>query len=129
MQSAKLEIFQTVQNDLSSIGYGANQSPFNNDVLGQSATYILFIICECVYLCRFDKTPEELSRSILMLTVGIAVFISFLSTVQQMATIFTFINETGKIVNDSELKAQCTFDHFICIILIELISISKNMFC
>lgn len=104
----KMKIFQIVQNDLASIGYRANESPLNNDILSYGFKNISFTICGLVYLCRIAETPEEFMDSIFVITVGILVFISFVSTVQKMATIFIFIDETEKFINGSEFDAHLT---------------------
>lgn len=99
-----MKILQSVLKDLASMGYRANQSPFNIDTLVESLKYIMFITCECVYLCRFAGAPKDLAYSVIMATIGIVIFISFISTVLKMGIIFTFINGLEQIINDSELN-------------------------
>lgn len=98
-----MNILQSVQKDLASMGYKADQSRFNNDILAESLKYVLFIACECVYLYRFDGATKDLAFSVIMTTIGIAIFISFISTVLKMEVIFMFINGTEKSINDSVL--------------------------
>lgn len=98
-----MKILQSVQKDLAAMGYRADQKPFNNGKLTEGLKYILFIASECVYLYRFAGTTKDLAFSVIMTTIGIAIFISFISTVLKMEVIFMFINGTENSINDSEL--------------------------
>lgn len=104
-----MKIFQTVQKHLASIGYRANQNPFNLQQLTIIFMGILAIFSQCVYLFFIANTTKEFLDSILMTTIGILVFISNLSTVHKTATIFIFIDSVEKGIHGSMLLS--TFEN------------------
>lgn len=100
---AKMIIFQTVQKYLATIGYAANRSPINSDTISNGLAIVVAITCVTVNLC-IANTPREFMDAIFMTAAGILVFISFISTVQKMKTIFTFISKMQTIINEGEFN-------------------------
>lgn len=97
-----MKIFNTVQKHLASIGYRANQNPFNTQQLSIILMGIFATISQCIYLFFIAKTLKEFMDSILMTAANFLVFISNLSTIHKMATIFIFIDSIEKAINESK---------------------------
>lgn len=108
-----MKTFQTVQKCLALEGYSANGSAFNRLQLWVGFKCTLALFAQCAYLfLRLPKTPKEYMDSIFMTTVGILVFISFVSTVFKTAKIFELINKIEMAINESE------FTHIFRLILL-----------
>lgn len=107
-KATTIKMFQNVQKHLALIGYRANQHPLNNQQLIYGMKIIWTIIPQCAYLLYVDNTQKEFIVSIFMNITAILTFISFLSTVQKMTTMFCLIDKCEKVINKSELT-----EHFI----------------
>lgn len=96
-----MKICQTVQKQLESMGYTEIKRPFHNSIyiIGQ----ILINISVITFLCeQVADTGREIADAMFMTATGISVFISYLSTVQNIERIFIFINEIENLINESE---------------------------
>lgn len=98
-----MEIFQTVRKSFVLIKFSADGHWFDIDLLTNIIRCIFVLALQCIYLLHVAETPEELMHSISYFTVGVLVFMSFLSTVQQMKDIFRLMDRVEKVVNKREL--------------------------
>lgn len=100
-----MKTFETVLKHLKSIGFEENQ----HNKVGISKrqwllSLILFldIVLTFIDLYYVVDTTEDYMNGILVLTIAILIFIAYLSTAFKTATIFIFINQYDKIINESE---------------------------
>lgn len=99
-----MKIFERVQKNLKSIGYLENQDPFNKRQLVIGLMSVLGISSIAVQLFYFADRSEAYMHGILLLTVGILVSVSRVSTVFKTATIFIFIRRFEELITQSELE-------------------------
>lgn len=99
-----MKIFQTVQMHLALMGYGANRPIININTIGEILQRTLAIICQFVYLIRHANSPKDIIDNLFMTAVAILAIISFTSTLLKKTTIFNFIDDVEKIVNESEFN-------------------------
>lgn len=100
---ATMKVFQTVRKSFVLIQFSADGRWFDIDMLTNIVKCISVLALQCIYLFHVANTPEEIMHVISYLTVGILVFMSFLSTVQQMADIFRLMDKVEVVINASEL--------------------------
>lgn len=98
-----MKIFQTVRESFVLIYFSEDRRWFDIQMLANIVECILVLALQCIYLFHVADTPDELMHSIFYFTVGILVFISFMSTVQQIMDIFILMNKVEKVINKSEL--------------------------
>lgn len=100
----KMKIFQNVQKNLSFIGFSANKHPLNNRLIFYGLTNILNTVAHFLYLFYIADTKEKVMKSLYISAASFIIFISFLSTVQKMKTIFSLINKVENLINKSKLN-------------------------
>lgn len=101
MKTKPLKIFLTAKENLASIYLNENQCAFHCQQLLRVVQGVLAIILQCLYLVFDANNTRECMNSILMITVGCGVFIAYLSTIFQTKTIYDFIIEFEKSINES----------------------------
>lgn len=106
MEPKELEIFVTAKKNLASIHFDANKRPFHRQQLFRVALSSLAIVLECLYLVYEANTVREYINSSIFTTIGIAVYIAFLSAIVEMKTIYEFIDLYETIVNKSKFHKQ-----------------------
>lgn len=106
----KMKIFQNVQKNLAFIGYSENQRPFKNRQLIFAFLSAWSIMAQFIYLFCIADTQKEFMEALFMTVASILIYISFLSTVLEMKTIFLLIDVVEKLINKSELFILSTFE-------------------
>lgn len=96
-----MKIFESVKGNLASIKLVANERPFHRKQLSQMTQCALAIILLCLYLVHDASTPREHMKSILMVTIGICLQMTYLSLVFKTTTIYDFIDHYEQTVNES----------------------------
>lgn len=102
MKQPRMKIAQIVQKNLASIGYRADLRPFNKQQLWILLERMLILVSLFVYLFHVATTFRQYMDAIFMTTVGILMYISLVSTIAGMETIFILIDEMEQIINESE---------------------------
>lgn len=98
-----MKIFQIVRKSFATMKYSADGHWCDIGLMTNTIKCVLVLALQCIFLFRVADTPEELMHSISHFSVGILVFISYLSTVQQMADIFRLMDRVEKVINKSKL--------------------------
>lgn len=99
---SKLEIFQTVKQNLASIGFSANQSAFDKEQLLRGFEGFLGLSSLFIYLIHVANTPTEYMESIYMTIAGVGVLVSYLSMNINYTIIIDFIDEVEGVIDGSE---------------------------
>lgn len=99
-----MKIFESAKMSLASMELDANKRPFHRKQLLKVMHSFLAIVLECLYIVYDANTAREYINSIFMTTIGIIVFIAYLSTIFKTTTIYNFIDHYETIVNESELQ-------------------------
>lgn len=123
-----MKVYQTVQKNLSLMGYSPDKRPFNKKQIKIGVEMALCIGLHIMYLVHVASTPREYMEAIFQTSVVILIFISFISTVLKMDIIFIFIDKIEILVNDSKLSS---INQTICLALSCLLynqNFNKNMF-
>ena len=97
-----MKIFQFTQRNFIVGGFIRGQRAFN---LKQSVHILIsftFVVLQFLYLFRVASTPNEYMISIFMTTVGLLVFISFISIVFKYDKLFDFIDDIEQTGNESK---------------------------
>lgn len=110
METNKMEIFLTVKKNLASLAFVPNQRPFYTNQLIHTSYGFLAIILQCLYLFFDAETIKEYMDSIFMTTVGILVYVGYLSMVFKMVTIFIFIDDMEQVVNRRKFNDALKFN-------------------
>lgn len=76
-----MKTFQTIQTNFSAIGFKANDTELNISNIRVTIISILAISSQLAYVFYNVNTVAEYMRSFLMTTIGIGIFISFLTTI------------------------------------------------
>lgn len=111
-----MKIAQTVKMNLISIGYRVDLRPFHIEQLWLLFERMLTLILQFVYFIYGANTPREDMELYFTLFVGILMYISLVSTIIEMPTIFLFIDNIKQVINESELSyvpAGSSFSIFI----------------
>lgn len=96
-----MKVVKTVRWSLELMGYSANEKAFSRIQLRHGLEDLLIISTNCVYLFHVAETTQEYINSTFMTSVGICVFISYVSTVSKTETIFVMIEKVEEICNES----------------------------
>lgn len=95
-----MEIFETVKNNLASIGFVANQHPLHAKQLVNVARGFLALILQCLYLAFEANTDKEYMDSIFMTAVGIMIYSAHMSSIFKTASLFIFLDDLEHVVNE-----------------------------
>lgn len=99
----QLKIFQIVRQNFVLIYFNADQHWLSIQILINIVKCILTFVLQSIFLFYVADTPEEVMSSIFMLSVGILVFVSFMSTIRKVADIFHLMDRVEHVVDKSEL--------------------------
>lgn len=99
-----MELFQTVQKNLTLLGFHRNRSDccnysFNRRNFCAIVIYIVGITSIFTFAVHSAKSPEEYMDSFYILAVLFTIFISFLTTNLKMSKLFNFFDNCEKIHN------------------------------
>lgn len=97
-----MKIFQTIQIKFAFLGFESNLRPINNRQKWIFFEIFFCVTSLCVHLFHVASTPKEYLDSILITGMAILILISHISTILQMATIFTYIDEVEGVLNESK---------------------------
>lgn len=97
-----MKLFQSTQKSLAFGGFIKNQPAFNRTQLRMMFLSILFLGLQCIYLFHVANTPRQYMDSIFMTTVGILVFIAFVSSIFNTTAIFDLIYQFEETISKSE---------------------------
>lgn len=97
-----MEIFLTVKKNLASIDFIKNKTPFDEKKLWGSIESFSVLTLQVVHLIRVPNTAKEYMESAVMLLAGIGIQIAYFSMIAEYATIFEFIDEFERVINESE---------------------------
>lgn len=96
----QIKLLETTQTNLINLGFIPNQkNPINVQHTRGFIIGLLAIVLHFAFLVYEADTLKQCMDSIFMITVGIAILISFVSTVFKTETLFTVINGLQEIVN------------------------------
>lgn len=97
-----MRIAKSVLKNLASIGYRANERPFNREQLWILLDRFITIILQFMYLLVEAKTPRQYMESYFTFCVALLMYISLMSTMVEMPTMFVFIDEIEQVIHESE---------------------------
>lgn len=109
-----MEIAQTVKKNLASIGYRTNVRPFHREQLWILLERLISFLLQLMYLLEEAKTPKQYMQSYFTLCVAILMYISLASTIIEMPTIFIFIGDMEKVINEREFLFTLSNSHIYC---------------
>lgn len=99
----QIKLFETMQTNLINLGFIPNQKmPFNVQHTRGCIIGFLAIVLHFAFLVYEADTVKQCMDSIFMITVGIAMLTSFVSTVFKTETLFIVIDGLQEIVNKRE---------------------------
>lgn len=97
-----MRIFKTIRKTLKMSGFRSNESVFNSHNVRGISISATAIVMELLYV-RYDAdTVEEYMLCFFMLTIGIGLFISFLSTICRKTEVYDLIDKIQAITAKSE---------------------------
>lgn len=99
-----MNIFVTVKKNFASIGFIQGKGRFDLERWLRIFEGFLAIIMQCLYLVFDADTDEEYMDSMFMTTVGIFIYVCFLSVVLKTEMIFITIDEIQQFVNESKFN-------------------------
>lgn len=114
-QNQNIKLFESIQSNMINLGFIPNQkNPFNLQHLRGFIIGLLAIILHFVFFVHVANTIKQYMDSIFMTTVGIAILVSFVSSVLKTKEIFDLINGLEEVINKSEYayKSQTNRHHF-----------------
>lgn len=97
-----MKIFELNKKNLSILGLGSDQRPFNKIQLKYTLKSIALITMLYIYLFYEAKTTKECMDAFLMLTEGMLIFLAFFCSFHQMANISRFIDMIEKMTEKRE---------------------------
>lgn len=97
-----MKIAQTVKRHLASMGYKVDQRPFHTEQLRLLFERLLTLILQLVHAIHVANTPRQYMETIFMIMVGTSLYISLVSTIVEMPTIFILIDDMEEVINASE---------------------------
>lgn len=97
-----MKIAQTTKRYLASMGYRVDLRPFHKHQLWLLFERPFTLFLQLVYVLHVAKTSREYMESIFMLMVGILMYVSLVSTIIKMPTIFILIDDMERVINQSE---------------------------
>lgn len=113
-----MKIAKEVKRNLASIGYRIDQRPFHKEQLWLLFERMLTLLLQFVHALYIANTPREFMETIFMIMVGILMYITLVSTINEMTTIFAVIEDMEQVINESKYfifilhqKKQRTFYH------------------
>lgn len=100
----KMELFQTVQTNLTLLGFIRNHGDcrnysFNRRNVCATVIYIVGITSIFIFAVYSANSPEEYMDSFYLLAVLFTIFISFMTTNLKMTKLFNFFDSCEKIYN------------------------------
>lgn len=96
-----MKIFQTIQKKLANVGFARDQNALNRTQLEFIFKgYFLFFLFG-MYPLRVASAPNEYLDWIFMSTSGILIYLSYMSIIFEMRTIFRFIDGAEEAINES----------------------------
>lgn len=117
-----MKIFQIVQKHFEYLGiscyYSMQQNPINGRNLSAFIVIAATTVITCVYLCSVAATFKEYSDSIYVSSLMIDITVIFAFSVWKMQTLFDCLNQTEKIINESEFIVQSSTRKYKFIIVI-----------
>lgn len=106
METKQMEIFKTIKNNFASIGFTKKNEQFHTEQLLRTVEGFLAIILQCLYLLFDANTIKDYMVSILTTTVGIFVYVAYLSTVIKTEKIFIFLDDIEDVINESKFSSH-----------------------
>lgn len=95
-------MFETVQKKLNKIGFGANHSPLNKYHIRGVLISMSAIASQFKYVFHEVNSVQEYMLSFFIIIVGIAIFISFLTTIFKITDLYELIYDIQAITTKSE---------------------------
>lgn len=95
--------FNTIKSNLSKLGLGLNQRPFNEIQLRHTLKATSSLISLNIFLFHEAKSSKEYMDAFLMTTEGMLIFMAFFSSISQIANISLMIDSVEKIMEKREL--------------------------
>lgn len=109
METEKMEIFKTIKQNFVSIGFTKRNEKFHTEQLIRTLEGFLAIVLQCLYIVFDARTAKEYMFSIVAITIGIFVYIAYLSTVLRTEKIFIYIDYVEEIISGSEFSSYNSF--------------------
>lgn len=95
-----MQVFLIIKTELSKLGFGQNQRPFNKPQLMYTLKAVTFIISLWVNLFAGPKTSKDYMNAILITTEGTLIFAAFFCSIPQKANIFRLIDMVEKMTEE-----------------------------
>lgn len=97
-----MKIAQTAKRYLASAGYRVDLRPFHEYQIYLLIERISALVLQLVDVLYIANTSKKYMEAYFMLMVGILMYISLVSTIIEMPTIFTLIDNMERVINGSE---------------------------
>lgn len=99
-----MKLFRTIQKYMAFRGFEKDRYPFNRTQRWYTFVSVLYHTLEIVYPFRVANTPREYMESIFMITTGISIVISSISTILKTTEIFDIIDVFELTINESQCQ-------------------------
>lgn len=99
-----MQIFKTIREHLVAIGFTKSDVGFHTEQVLRTSQGFMAIVLQCIHLLFDVNSTKDYLDSLFTTSVGILVYISYLSTVLKTKKIFMFIHRVEKLIGGSELE-------------------------
>lgn len=98
----EMKIAKTVKRQVASMGYRVDQRSFNTEQLWLLFERMLTLVLQFLDVLYVANNLRQYVESIFMIIVGTLLYVSLVSTIIEMPTIFTLIDDLEHVINESE---------------------------
>lgn len=106
MKTERMESFASVERNLASIGFVANQRPLHTEQLINVVRGTVASILQYLYLVFEANTDKEYMHSIFMTTFGIMIYTAHVSSIIKTVSLFDLFQYMEQLVNERKLCFQ-----------------------
>lgn len=103
-----MEIFKRIKQNLASNGFRKDKGRFHLEQWLRTTQGLLAIVLQCIYLLFEAETTKEYMDSIFTTTVGVLVYVAYLSTVLKTKQLFIFIDGMEDAINGRKFDDKFT---------------------